>query len=127
MVTSLLREPAVALSVQQPWAWLIAHGWKPVENRTWRTSFRGPLWIHAGQRFDLGGYEWVRMEFPEVPLPPKAAFQRGGIVGWADLHDCVDSHGSPWFFGPHGFLMRDAAPVEFRPCRGQLGFFQVLS
>ena len=32
-----------ALSIQQPWAWLIAHGKKDVENRTWATAFRGGL------------------------------------------------------------------------------------
>lgn len=28
----------LALSVQQPWAWLIVWGLKPVENRTWPTA-----------------------------------------------------------------------------------------
>jgi len=23
-----------ALSIRQPWAWLIVHGWKDIENRT---------------------------------------------------------------------------------------------
>jgi hypothetical protein len=36
------------LSIRQPWAWLIVNGHKPVENRDWATSFRGPVLIHAG-------------------------------------------------------------------------------
>lgn len=39
-----------ALTISQPYASLIAHGEKWVENRTWPTSYRGPLAIHAGKR-----------------------------------------------------------------------------
>ena len=35
------------LSIRQPWAWLVAHGWKNIENRTWQTNYRGRLLIHA--------------------------------------------------------------------------------
>jgi hypothetical protein len=30
-----------ALSIRQPWAWLICHAGKNIENRPWRTQFRG--------------------------------------------------------------------------------------
>jgi hypothetical protein len=46
----LARPPA--LSVRQPWADLIMGGWKPVENRTWTTDYRGPVIIHAGKTWD---------------------------------------------------------------------------
>ena len=39
--------PAPCLSIRQPWAWLIAHGWKNIENRTWPTGYRGRFLIHA--------------------------------------------------------------------------------
>ncbi len=38
-----------ALTVRQPWASLIALGIKTIETRSWRTSYRGDLAIHAGQ------------------------------------------------------------------------------
>jgi len=43
-----------ALSIRQPWAWLIAHGHKLYENRDWskynpHKRQRGPILIHAGQ------------------------------------------------------------------------------
>ena len=41
------------LSIRQPWAWAIVAGFKPVENRTWKTGYRGPLLIHAGLREDV--------------------------------------------------------------------------
>lgn len=33
------------LSVRQPWAWALVDGWKDVENRSWRTAYRGPIAI----------------------------------------------------------------------------------
>lgn len=38
-----------ALSIQQPWAWLIVNGYKDVENRDWNTKFRGRFYVHGMQ------------------------------------------------------------------------------
>jgi hypothetical protein len=114
----------LALSVQQPWAWLIVNGFKPVENRDWPTKVRGVIGIHAGKKFDHEGAEWVRREFPQIQLPPVAAFPCGGIVGRARLIDCVQDMDSRWFVGRHGFVFSAALPLPFTPCRGQLGFFR---
>ena len=35
------------LSIRNPWAYLIAYGVKDVENRSWKTDYRGELLIHA--------------------------------------------------------------------------------
>ena len=35
------------LSVRQPWASLLVRGVKDIENRTWSTTYRGPVLIHA--------------------------------------------------------------------------------
>lgn len=112
-----------ALSIQQPWAWLIVHGHKDVENRTWPTLVRGRVLIHAGKQIDAEGYGWVRRTFPQIALPTQ--FEVGGIVGEARVTGCVRDMDSPWFFGPYGFVLRDARPLPFRPLRGQLGFFEV--
>lgn len=39
-----------ALTIHQPWAWLIASGHKRFETRGWQTRYRGPLVIHAAKR-----------------------------------------------------------------------------
>lgn len=46
-------EPMLALTVYQPWAWLIAHGYKAIETRSWAPSERHlprgtRIAIHAG-------------------------------------------------------------------------------
>jgi hypothetical protein len=41
-----------ALSLWQPWATLVAIGAKEYETRSWATTYRGPLVIHAARRPD---------------------------------------------------------------------------
>ena len=42
-----------ALSLHQPWAWLVATGQKHYETRSWGTPYRGPLAIHAGKEQEI--------------------------------------------------------------------------
>lgn len=112
------------LSLKQPWARLMFHG-KPIENRKWKTEYRGPLLIHASMNCDKEGELWIRQNFPKT-LPEICFYPRGVIIGRVDLVDCVESHPSPWFFGPYGFVFEN--PVEFKmpiPWRGMLGLFEV--
>jgi hypothetical protein len=44
-----------AITLHEPWAWLMAAGWKQIETRSWPTSHRGPLAIHAGLHHDTDG------------------------------------------------------------------------
>lgn len=39
-----------AITLSQPWAELVASGRKEWETRSWRTSYRGPVAIHAARR-----------------------------------------------------------------------------
>jgi hypothetical protein len=116
---------AKALSVQQPWAWLIVNGYKDIENRDWPTRFRGPLFIHAGKKYDALGEAWIRRNFPELRLPERVAMEMGGIVGAVRVLDCVRQSRSPWFQGEYGFVLAHGTPLPFRAVRGMLGFFDV--
>lgn len=40
-----------ALTLTQPWATLVAIGAKRIETRSWKTSFRGQIAIHAAKGF----------------------------------------------------------------------------
>lgn len=44
-----------AITLTQPWATLVAIGAKRIETRSWATSYRGPLAIHAAKGFGKGG------------------------------------------------------------------------
>jgi hypothetical protein len=120
--------PTLALSIRQPWAWLIVHGWKNIENRTWRTRFRGPVLIHASKGMTAGEYRAAQIfmaAFTPLEMPPMGDLPRGGIVGVATILDCVDQHPSEWFTGPFGFVMDEARALPFVGCPGRLGFFAV--
>lgn len=110
-----------ALSIRQPWAWLIVHGYKDIENRSWPTRFRGSVLIHAGKRFDQNFDDAEDWAWYGVEKPDHLDF--GGIVGEALIVDCVSAYSSQWFTGPYGFVLREEHPLPFRPCRGLLGFF----
>jgi hypothetical protein len=111
----------LTLSIQQPWAWAICYAGKDVENRTWKTGVRGEILIHASKRIDRDGIDYLHM----FRVNPPGLYQTGGIVGIAEICDCVDHYDSKWFFGPYGFVLRNQRPVKFMPCKGQLGFFDV--
>ena len=116
-----------ALSIKQPWAWLIVNGFKDIENRNWHTNYRGPVLIHAGKKPDGtdADMRWLMHDIGwDGDLPRLASLEYGGIVGEAEIVDCVHRSQSPWFFGKFGFVIRNARPLPFRPCKGQLGFFE---
>lgn len=117
-----------ALSIRQPWAWLILNAGKDIENRDWHTHVRGRVLVHAAKGMTRAEYEdaygaamYIKpsIALPELPL------QRGGIVGSVEIVDCVEESTSPWFFGRYGFVLRDPKPLPFIPWKGQLGFFDV--
>jgi hypothetical protein len=52
------------LSVQQPYATLICAGVKTVENRTWKTDYRGKLLIHAsGASFAYPDFNYLPKKY----------------------------------------------------------------
>jgi hypothetical protein len=94
------------LSIKQPWASLIASGIKDIENRTWKTNFRGRILIHASaatvfdafmpipirdrgvtvnEWLERNGYEWNYNNIPH-----------SAIIGEVDIIDCVINHPSIW-------------------------------
>ena len=119
-----------ALSIRQPWAWLILNRGKDIENRVWKTQFRGPVLIHAAKGMTFDEYHeaarFVRVNVhPGISLPPFDSLPRGGIVGRAEITGCVDDSCSPWFVGPWGFMLEKPETLPFKPCKGSLKFFDV--
>lgn len=122
-----------ALSIRQPWAWLIIHGGKDIENRDWPTNYRGRVLVHASKGMTKN--EWSdAWDFAHGSgASPKAVeagvnfhnIERGGIIGSVEIVDCVQFHHSRWFMGRYGFVLANPQPQPFRPFKGMLGFFDV--
>jgi len=69
------------ISIQQPFATLIAEGYKEFEFRTWRTHYRGELLIHASKSIDkvaMKKFEALHLDYPT-----------GCIIAKVWLTDCI--------------------------------------
>lgn len=75
--------PERALSIRNPWAALIMSGNKLVENRTWSTSLRGTIIVHAGMKGAGPDVDALAEEFGLTPPYP---------VGYLGVVDLVDVH-----------------------------------
>lgn len=118
-----------ALTIRQPWAWLIVNGYKDVENRTWETNYRGFVFVHASASITKKEYnecyEFILERNLRVHLPPIDVLELGGIIGYTNIVNCDRSSDSRWFFGPVGFGLEGYGCLPFVPLKGSLGFFNV--
>lgn len=117
-----------AFSVKQPWAWLIANGYKDVDNRPWPAAHKGNVLVHATKE-RASEHEWriarKLCETHGIELPPETALPRGGIVGIVSITGCTLGHcKSPWFSGPVGWQLADARQLDFVPFKGRLSLFE---
>ena len=67
-----------AITIWQPWASLLAYGGKRFETRSWATSYRGPIAIHAAKKD-------VHDALSLIPIP--LALEMKKLIGkeWKDL------------------------------------------
>lgn len=122
------------LSIRQPWASLILEHGKDVENRTWRTHYRGPLAIHAGAQFDPGWRSVETIAFLRergLSIEDIVALEsapRGGVLGVVELVAVTfaEREPSPWAMpGQQHWEVMRPRKVPFVPMKGRLGFFDV--
>ena len=107
------KQPSITrcLSIRRPWARLIVHGYKSLENRSWGTEYRGRIAIHAtpGKRGNYDNYHSLISGPPycdETQCEEFAAYMSGqhgptpyelgksdsgsAIVGSVEIVDVVD-------------------------------------
>ncbi len=78
-----------ALSLTQPWASAVAIEIKQWETRSWPTSFRGEVAIHAAKGFPAWAKEFARFSGRDYEdLPSVMEIPLGKIVCIANLVDC---------------------------------------
>lgn len=128
-----MAETMKALTLWQPWAALIAYGLKTIETRSWRTSYRGPLAIHAALRKPTA--EDLR---PFQSLLGPMEFPFGQIVAICTLNDviCIKSASLNWYYsdldrrcgdftpGRYAWILKDIRPLHRPiPARGRQGLW----
>jgi hypothetical protein len=100
-----------ALSLSQPWATLVAIGAKKFETRSWPTTYRGPLAIHAAKGWTAEDRGLLLVE-PFCSALDQArdlwgqSTPRGVIVAVCELTGCfaTSREGSPWIEYPFAGL-----------------------
>jgi len=112
-----------ALSIKQPWAYLIMEGIKDIENRTWPTKLRGRFLIHASLGYDKKAEAGLEMEGHTIPLN----LPSGCILGSVEIVDCVQHHPSKWKQkDTYGYVLKEPRKLHTPwPYKGQLRFFDV--
>ena len=144
-----------AISLQQPWASLVAGGLKTNETRSWRRPFKGQLFIHASKGFpkeyqDLCIQSPFREALKQIGLMPPdlrsmdKILPLGSIIAVVNLVGCYPTGkyipGAPpapardsweYAFGDYTpgrwfWKFEDVRPVTPAiPCKGALGVFAV--
>lgn len=59
------------ITLKQPWASLVAYGYKKYEFRSWKLNYRGDIIIHAGLGIDKEAMDQVKdlnLDFPSKKL-----------------------------------------------------------
>lgn len=133
-----------ALSIVQPWAWLILRPdlrepaaraaararreIKDVENRGWSSDVRGWVLVHASAS-KLAKWDWAKAALfaakRGVELPLQGELPRGAFVGAMRIDGCEPCVRSPWFTGEGwGYRLGASAPWPVPVAGiGRLGFF----
>lgn len=118
-----------ALTLTQPWATLVAFGYKKIETRSWSTRYRGPVAIHAAKGFpprwlplhtarrigagyeierDVGG---VLLRHPNLSWPYRLPL--GAVVAVAVLTDVVATDSPRLDLGATERRLGDYTPGRF--------------
>jgi hypothetical protein len=108
---------------------------KDVENRAWKTDFRGRIYVHAGKqrvKYDDALIKYLTDRgcsiYWSLMLYGKNLAPTGAIIGAIDIIGCVKDSKSVWAEAGMNHLL--LANPEFYeepiPYKGQLGLFKVL-
>ena len=121
--------PLYALSVWQPWAWLLFNGMDVLSRSyplPWRMNGRRVV-IHACRRGSFRDWEEGKRiaEKCGITLPVPGDLVYGAGLGTVVFSGCVDCSPSYWFRGPYGWTITDPqAWLEPVKADGNLGFWE---
>lgn len=110
---------------------MLIYGGKDIENRSRCFSYRGPLLIHSSHMWTSeyeDAVQWIKENIPGWHFRQMPAFgdlKQGGIIGRVTLTACLRFSESPWYQKMAALVIKDPQPLEFMPCKGSLGIFEV--
>jgi hypothetical protein len=134
-----------AISLYAPWVVAIVHHDKDIENRDWRTNFRGRILLHASReksrahtlREVSAVMSVLHRIHPRQPdeealtldtLTQLSIGFAGNIVAAITITGCATKSISPWWVGPYGFeLSQPQLLPKPVPCKGQRHIWTVPS
>lgn len=133
-----------AISLRQPWAWLVCKGYKDIEFRNRWNNFTGECYIHASKKFDDDGYQWL-LAHPELPgvkeiremsWCPKIDEDFGKIIGKVYVAACysvvvakINFTSNIWLkvagdtLGDYAFIIQKPtifSKEDYIPCKGKV-------
>lgn len=122
------------ISIKQPYATLIAEGYKEYEFRTWKTKYRGEIYIHASKNEDKDAIK----KYKDLNLE----YTKGCIIAKATLNDCLEINEEfrkmiktknkyPYIYNhvlkqdknKYAFHMTNVKKIENIEAKGQLGIW----
>lgn len=84
-----------AISICQPWASAIFLGYKTIETRSWSTTYRGPLLIHASKTFTKFAQDFAAVELAVGRGLERVPF--GCLLGVVELESIGDTEDQNYF------------------------------
>ena len=122
------------ISIKQPFATLIAEGYKEYEFRTWKTKYRGEIYIHAS----LSENKEAMKKYKDLNL----TYLKGCIIAKATLSDCLEINDEfktmikpknkyPYIYNhvlenddnKYAFHLTNVEKIEPIPIKGKLGIW----
>jgi len=128
------------LSLTQPWATLVALGFKRFETRSWQTRYRGPLAIHAAKGFprvcrEICAGQQFRSALIAGGIATTGNLPLGKVIAVVMLNDCVSTnhfkpaqHTAEFAFGDYSrdrfaWQIDDVARITPFEAKGSLGIW----
>ena len=126
---------AKALSIKEPYATLIRDGVKRIETRSWKTNYRGELYIHASACKIPKEY---RDNEALMSIVGNRTMHYGQIIAKANLVDCIpitdslikeiglDEYICGFYSeGRYAWVLEDVELIEPVKAKGKLGIWEV--
>lgn len=111
------------ITLDQPWASLIADNRKPVETRPRPWNYDGYIAIHAGKKVDREAC--IRFGYDPDTIVTGAVVcvaEKVGCVRFPDLHVTPDEYGD-YTAGRYGYPLRKIVVFDPIPARGKQGIW----